>query len=140
MNIQTNTPASFAAASGRALLAAVFLLSGISKLATPAGTIGYIAASGLPFPEAAYAAAVFVEVLVAIALIAGYQTRSAAAVIAAFSLVTAFGFHFNLADQNQFIHFFKNVAIAGGLLQIVAYGGGSLSVDAWLARKSGRSA
>ena len=132
----TTSVADYAATAGRVLLAAIFLLSGFSKLAAPAGTIGYIASAGLPFPEAAYAAAVFVEVGVAIALIAGYQTRAAAAVIAVFSLATAFGFHFNLADQNQFIHFFKNVAIAGGLLQVVAFGGGALSVDAWLARKA----
>lgn len=139
MSTQYNTTASaadYAATAGRVLLAAIFLLSGFSKLAAPAGTIGYIASAGLPFPEAAYAAAVFVEVGVAIALIAGYQTRAAAAVVAVFSLATAFGFHFNLADQNQFIHFFKNVAIAGGLLQVVAFGGGALSVDAKLARKS----
>ncbi|HWV17951.1 MAG TPA: DoxX family protein [Rhodocyclaceae bacterium] len=141
MNLQTDNNAfsSYAAALGRILLAAIFLLSGLSKLAAPAGTIGYIASAGLPFPELAYAGAVFVEVAVAIALIAGYQTRVVAAVIAVFSLVTAFGFHFNLADQNQFIHFFKNVAIAGGLLQIVAYGGGALSVDAWRARSRRRA-
>lgn len=141
MNLQTDNNAfsSYAAALGRILLATIFLLSGLSKLAAPAGTIGYIASAGLPFPELAYAGAVFVEVAVAIALIAGYQTRVAAAVIAVFSLVTAFGFHFNLADQNQFIHFFKNVAIAGGLLQIVAYGGGALSVDAWRARSRRRA-
>jgi len=139
MSTQYNTTASatdYAATAGRVLLAAIFLLSGFSKLTAPAGTIGYIASAGLPFPEVAYAAAVFVEIGVAIALIAGYQTRAAAAVIAVFSLATAFGFHFNLADQNQFIHFFKNVAIAGGLLQVVAYGGGALSVDAKLARKN----
>ena len=141
MNLQTDNNAfsSYAAALGRILLATIFLLSGVSKLAAPAGTIGYIASAGLPFPELAYAGAVFVEVAVAIALIVGYQTRVAAAVIAVFSLVTAFGFHFNLADQNQFIHFFKNVAIAGGLLQIVAYGGGALSVDAWRARSRRRA-
>lgn len=135
-NTANTTAADYAATAGRFLLAAIFLLSGFSKLSAPAGTIGYIASAGLPFPEAAYAVAVFVEIGVAIALIAGYQTRVAAAVIAAFSLATAFGFHFNLADQNQFIHFFKNVAIAGGLLQVVAFGGGALSVDAWLARKA----
>lgn len=141
MNLQTDNNAfsAYAAALGRILLATIFLLSGLSKLAAPAGTIGYIASAGLPFPELAYAGAVFVEVAVAIALIVGYQTRVAAAVIAVFSLVTAFGFHFNLADQNQFIHFFKNVAIAGGLLQIVAYGGGALSVDAWRARSRRRA-
>lgn len=137
MNTQTNTSAaSYAAIAGRLLLGTIFLLSGISKLSAPAGTIGYIASAGLPFPEVAYAAAVFVEVVLASALIVGYQTRIVAAAIAAFSLATAFGFHFNLADQNQFIHFFKNVAISGGLLQVVAFGAGAVSVDSWLARKS----
>jgi putative oxidoreductase len=134
-----NTAASTVASAGRVLLGAIFLLSGISKLAAPAGTIGYIASAGLPFPEVAYAAAVFVEIVLATALIVGYQTRTVATAIAAFSLATAFGFHFNLADQNQFIHFFKNIAIAGGLLQVVAFGAGAVSVDAWLARKSGKS-
>ncbi|HTN96054.1 MAG TPA: LysR family transcriptional regulator, partial [Nordella sp.] len=45
-------------------------------------------------------------------------------------VATAIGFHANLADQNQFIHFFKNIAMAGGLVQIVAFGGGALSLDA----------
>ena len=130
MSTQTNNAAAYAATAGRALLGTIFLLSGISKLSAPAGTIGYIASAGLPFPEVAYAGAVFVEVVLAAALIVGYQTRLVAAAIAAFSLATAFGFHFNLADQNQFIHFFKNVAIAGGLLQVVAFGGGALSLDA----------
>lgn len=127
---QTGNIAATAATAGRVLLATIFLLSGVSKLAAPAGTIGYIAAAGLPFPEGAYAAAVFVEVVLASALIVGYQTRIVAAAIAVFSLATAFGFHADFADQNQFIHFFKNVAIAGGLLQVVAFGGGALSLDA----------
>ena len=129
MSTQTNNAAAYAATAGRVLLGTIFPLSGISKLSAPAGTIGYIASAGLPFPEVAYAGAVFVEVVLATALIVGYQTRLVAAAIAAFSLATAFGFHFNLADQNQFIHFFKNVAIAGGLLQVVAFGGGALSLD-----------
>lgn len=118
-----------AAVVGRLLLAAIFLLSGFSKLTNPAGTIGYIASTGLPLPEVAYAGAVFVEVVLAAALVVGYQTRLVAAAIAGFTLVTAFAFHFNLADQNQFIHFFKNIAITGGLLQVIALGGGKFSLD-----------
>jgi hypothetical protein len=32
------------------------------------------------------------------------------------------------------LHFFKNIAMAGGLLQIVAFGPGRFSLDALLAR------
>lgn len=39
-------------------------------------------------------------------------------------------FHDNLSDLNQFIHFFKNIAMAGGLLQVVAFGAGRYSFDA----------
>jgi putative oxidoreductase len=115
---------------GRILLAAIFLLSGASKLADPAGTIGYIASAGLPFPQLGFAGAAAVEVLGGLALVVGYRTRIAALVLAIFSLAAALAFHSALADQNQFIHFFKNIAMAGGLLQIVAFGGGVLSLDA----------
>jgi len=64
-------------------------------------------------------------------LVAGFRTRFAAAVLAVFCLATAFGFHCQLADQNQFVHFFKNIAMAGGLLQIVAFGAGRFSLDGW---------
>lgn len=130
MTTQQTTLANTAALAGRILLAALFLLSGFSKLANPAGTIGYIGSAGLPFPELAYAAAVFVEVVLAAALVLGYRTRIVATLIALFTIAAAFGFHFHLADQNQFIHFFKNLSIAGGLLQIAAFGGGALSLDA----------
>ena len=106
---------------GRVLIAAIFILSGLSKLADPTGTIGYIASIGIPFPALALAGAVLVEVVGGVLLIAGYRMRAVATVIAVFSLATAVLFHHNLADQNQFIHFFKNVAIAGGLLQVVAF-------------------
>ena len=107
---------------GRVMIAAIFILSGLSKLAAPAATIAYIASAGLPLPAAALAGAVVVEVIGGLVLISGYRVRTVAAVLAVFSLVTALFFHNNFADQNQFIHFFKNVAMAGGLLQIVAFG------------------
>jgi len=50
--------------------------------------------------------------------------------LALFALATALSFHRNFADQNQMIHFLKNVMLAGGLLQIVYFGAGPLSVDA----------
>jgi putative oxidoreductase len=107
---------------GRVLIAAIFLLSGASKIADPAGSIAYIASVGLPLPALALVGAIVVEIVGGLLLISGYRVRTVAAVLAAFSLATAVFFHSALGDQNQFIHFFKNVAMAGGLLQIVAFG------------------
>jgi len=115
---------------GRILLAAIFLLSGASKLADPAGTIGYITSAGLPFAQLGFAGAAAVEILGGLALVVGYRTRIAALVLAIFSLAAALAFHSALADQNQFIHFFKNIAMAGGLLQVTAFGAGRYSLDA----------
>jgi len=118
-----------AATGGRLLLAAIFLLSGWSKLADPAGTIGYIQSVGLPFPQAGVAIAIAVELIGGLLLVIGYRTRLVAAALALFSLATAIFFHSALGDQNQFIHFFKNVAIAGGLLQVIAFGPGRFSLE-----------
>jgi putative oxidoreductase len=129
---QTHTDATQAAASliGRILLSAIFILSGVSKLTAPAMMIGYIGSVGLPLPQLALALAVVIEIGGGAALIAGYRTRTVALVLALFSVFTALAFHNALADQNQFIHFFKNIAMAGGLLQIVAFGAGRFSFDA----------
>lgn len=118
-----------AALCARLLLSAVFLISGVSKLTSPGGTLAYIASAGLPFPEFCYGVAVLVEILGAFLLIVGYKARSVALLLAIFSIGTAAAFHHQIDDQAQFIHFLKNVAIAGGLLQVVAFGPGHLSVD-----------
>lgn len=121
---------------GRVLLSSLFLISGFGKLAAPAATKAYIVYAGLPLPDLAYLVAVVVEVGFGLALLAGYRTRLVAAVMAVFTLATAFAFHFHLADQNQFIHFLKNVAITGGLLQVVALGAGAYSLDGLRLRRS----
>ncbi len=127
------------ALAGRILIGVLFLMSGLSKLAAPAATQAYIASAGLPAPVAAYAVAVAVEVIGGSLLIAGVGARLVAAGMAVFALATALSFHTHFADQNQMIHFMKNIAIMGGLLQVVAFGGGKFSVDALLARRSAAS-
>lgn len=108
-------------AIGRVLLATIFVFSGVGKVMAPEATIGYIASSGLPFATLAFAGAVIVELGGGLALAFGIQTRIVGAVLALFSVVTALAFHNNFGDQNQLIHFLKNIAMAGGLLQVVAY-------------------
>jgi putative oxidoreductase len=116
-------------AVGRVLISTIFILSGLSKLAAPAMTIGYIQSVGLPLPSLAYGIATFIEIVGGITLLLGYRTRIAAGVLFVFTLATAVFFHNHFGDQNQFIHFFKNIAIAGGLLHVIAFGGGRVSLD-----------
>lgn len=114
---------------GRVLIAAIFLISGIGKLAAPQATQAYIVSAGLPAPALAYLVAVLIEVGGGVLLILGYRTRVVAVVLALFALATAVSFHGHYADPNQVNHFLKNIAITGGLLQIVAFGAGPLSLD-----------
>ena len=116
--------------AGRLLIGLPFAMSGFGKLAAYGATTAYITAAGLPVPPLAYAIAVLVELGGGLVLVAGYQARSVALAMAVFSLAAAVSFHNNFADQNQMIHFLKNVMMAGGLLQVVAFGAGAISLDA----------
>ncbi len=120
----------YAAAFGRLMIATLFLLGGLSEIAAPAATQAYIASTGLPLPIAGYLIAVAVEIGGGLLLAAGYRTTLVASGMTVFTLATAVFFHNNFADQNQMIHFFKNVAIAGGLFQVATFGAGSFSIDA----------
>ena len=120
---------------GRILLGLIFVLSGFSKIAGFEGTAGYIASKGLPLPQLLAALTIVVELGGGLALMAGLYTRQAALALAAFSLLTAFIFHaFWVAPaaehMAQQINFMKNLAIAGGMFVVAAFGPGRLGLDA----------
>ena len=121
-------------AVGRLLIAALFLISGLGKIAAPAMMHGVIASAGLPFPLLALLIAIVIEVGGGILLILGYQSRIVASVMAVFTVAAALGFHRDFADQNAVAHFLKNISITGGLLQIAAFGAGTFSIDSRLAK------
>jgi putative oxidoreductase len=125
---------------GRLLIGLPFAMGGLSKLAAYGPTTAMIAAAGLPVPPLAFAVAVLVELGGGLLLVAGYQVRLVAAALTLFCFATAISFHSNFADQNQMIHFLKNVMMAGGLLQIVAFGAGALSLDSRFSREPGTAA
>lgn len=116
-----------AAIAGRVLLALLFLLSGLGKIGAYAATAAYMSATGVP--GALLPIVIATEVLGSLAIILGWKTRIVAALLAGFSLLTAIAFHRHFADQNQLMHFLKNVSIAGGFLLLVAHGAGPWSLD-----------
>jgi putative oxidoreductase len=119
---------------GRCLMAVMFLLSGFGKVVAPAATIAWITSTGLPLPEAGYFAAIVIELGGGLLLILGWQTRILGAILSIFAIATALIFHRHVADQNQLFHFLKNIAVMGGLFQLIAFGAGNISLDARRAR------
>ncbi|MFJ4144440.1 DoxX family protein [Pseudomonas sp. NPDC089734] len=132
----THTKEDYCSFAGRVLLSLLFLYGGLGKIVAPAATMTYIANAGLPFPVLAYAGSLLVELGFASALLLGYRTKLVAAGMALFTLVTALVFHANFAEKMQLINFLKNIAICGGLLQVMAGSPGSLSLDAWRQNRS----
>ena len=123
---------------GRFGLAAIFLWSALGKLGAPEATLGYIASSGLPAPKLALGVAILVELFGALAFVSGVAARAAAVALALFCLATAVIFHGPVGDQEQLIHFLKNVAMAGGLMQVAAFGAGAWTLAHLLAPARGR--
>lgn len=122
---------------GRFLMAIIFIVSGIGKVTAPEAAIGYITAMSVPAPVLALTGAIAVELIGGGMLLLGVCTRYVALVLAVFSIVTGAIFHGAIGDQNQLIHLLKNLAMAGGLLQVAAFGAGASSFDARRARTKG---
>lgn len=120
--------------AGRILLALIFVLSGFGKITGFEGTVGYIASKGLPLPQLAAIGALTIELVGGILLIVGWQARWAATAIFLFLIPTSLIFHpfwaVEAAQQEmQQINFMKNLAIMGGMLYVMAFGAGPLSID-----------
>src|SRR5260221_11250452 len=91
-------------ALGRVMISTLFILAGLSKLAAPAMTIGYIQSVGLPLPSLAYGIATIIEIVGGITLLFVYRPRITPGVLFVLTLATAVFFHNDFRDQNHFIH------------------------------------
>jgi putative oxidoreductase len=129
-----NAQKDLAALLGRILLAAIFVVSGLGKITGFEGAAGYIAAKGLPMPQALAGISILIECLGGLAVLVGWKTRWAALALIVFLIVITPIFHNFWAvppeeTMNQQINFLKNVSILGGMLLLFAFGPGRYSVD-----------
>ena len=119
---------------GRILLAAIFLMSGIGKIGGFAGTAGYMASKGIPMTDVLLAITIVIEIGAALMIIAGFKARLGATALLLWMVPVTFIFH-NFwampADQQmiQQIMFMKNLGLMGGMLYIMAFGSGPMSMD-----------
>jgi putative oxidoreductase len=118
----------FADPLARALMAAIFILSALGKLSTPAATQGYMAAMGVS--GALLVPTIAFELGAGAFLIAGLFIQPVALLLAGFSLLTGLIFHSHFVDQVQQIMFLKNLAMAGGFLVLAKDGAQGFSLDA----------
>ncbi|MHB2266182.1 DoxX family protein [Aliihoeflea sp. PC F10.4] len=109
----------------RIALALMFLISGVPILLAPSGFAGYMGSIGMPAPMVVAILVALLKIVAGLALVVGFQVRPAAYALAAFCVVTAFIGHFT-PDQMQI--FWKNIAVAGGLLALSVSGPGALSL------------
>ena len=119
---------------GRALICAIFVLAGFGKATHPQMYIPFMASKHLPLPQVGLWVAVVIELGGGLMLLFGLKARWAATVMFLFLIPTTLLFHNFWAAtpemyQDQLGHFEKNLAIMGGLLMLVAWGPGRISID-----------
>lgn len=119
-----------AALIGRILFSSMFLLFGYDKIIGYPGTAAYLSSLGLPIPSLVTLLAIIIEVGGGLLMLVGYQTRVVALGLGLYVLVSALIAHSQWGDLNNYHHFMKNVAIAGGSLAFFAFGAGAYSLDA----------
>ncbi|WP_429072253.1 DoxX family protein [Aeromonas veronii] len=118
--------------AGRVLLALMFVMAGWSKIGGYAGTQGYMEAMGVP--GFMLPLVILLELGGGLAIMLGLFTRSLSVLLAGFTLMAAFIFHYQPAEQMQMLMFMKNVSVAGGFLALAAAGAGAFSLDARLGK------
>jgi putative oxidoreductase len=116
-------------ALARVLMASLFIWDGVLQLRNPSGTAKYFTSVHIPLPDVAVWISILVHLLGGFALVLGFKTRWAAAVLCLLCLGTAFGVHLPVGDVSNMMHFYKNLAMAGGFLYVMNYGPGGLSID-----------
>jgi putative oxidoreductase len=114
---------------GRVLMSAIFIHAGYGKAMAPAATMASFHHLGLPLPVVAYAIALIIELGVATLFLVGFKVRITGLVLAGWCIATAFAAHYHPENREAMIHFMKNVCMAGGFLQVVAFGSGRFGID-----------
>jgi putative oxidoreductase len=113
----------------RSFLAVIFIYTGLNKVFNFAQTSEFMAKAGLPIVGVLLVFTIAFQILGGLSIIIGYKAKIGAILLIIFLIPATIVFHNPLTDPSQFNNFFKNLSIIGGLLLVLAYGSGSLSLD-----------
>ena len=110
----------------RIFISALFLWSGTNKIINPVATQENMSAHGMPFTLVFLAGAIALEILGGLSVLLGIKTRWGAAMLIAFLIPATLIFHTDFSTEIEQAMFLKNLAMLGGLLMLIRYGGGSI--------------
>lgn len=117
---------------GRILFGLLFLMGAAFKIPGTAGfaaEAGMTAAAGVPFATVAVALAFLVEVVCGLAVILGWHARSAALVLAVFTLALALIFYNDFSNPEIMGMFISHLGLIAGLLYVSVYGARQVAVS-----------
>jgi putative oxidoreductase len=120
----------------RLLMSSLFIWDGVLQLRDPAGTVAYFASLDVPVPSVAIWVSGAIHLLGGLAILVGFQTRWAAAVLILLCLGTAFGVHLRAGGVENMINFYKNLVMTGGFFYVMSFGAGAFSIDEAMGAKS----
>jgi putative oxidoreductase len=115
---------------GRLLLALIFVHEGYTLAAHFEGGAAYMAKQGISVPI--FVLVIALQLGAGLALVVGLLARLGALALGLFCVATALMFHTDFADQNELLHFEKDLGLAGGMFTLAAAGAGAISFDRFL--------
>jgi putative oxidoreductase len=105
--------------AGRGLIALLFVLAGVAKIIGPKPFLAHMAEKRVP--GVLLPLVIALEVGGGALVLIGWEGQYAALALAGFCIATALVFHLNFSDHAERSLFFKDLAIAGGLLALASY-------------------
>jgi putative oxidoreductase len=126
---------------GRVLLAAIFFMAAVGNKIPHFSDVAKVMESvGVPAPQLLLVGAIVFLLAGSVSVIIGYKARVGAALLLTFLILASYYFHpfWKLeghAQQEQMIHFMKNLSMMGAMLFLMANGSGPMSLDAWLSKR-----
>ena len=134
MSAHCSVLASLVAFVGRVFFAFIFIVAGIYKIVFFNKTMLMMTQAGIPHAEWVLIVGLVFELLGGLLVLLGWYTRFGAFLLFVFIIPATYFFHsfWLMTGPEQMFHIqhvLKNLALMGGACFLMAFGGGSLSVD-----------
>src|ERR1700676_4731959 len=128
--------------AGRVLLCTIFLMAAVgNKIPHFSDVAKFMESAGVPAPQLLLVGAIAFLVVGSVSVIVGYKARVGAALLFTFLVLASFYFHAfwkveGQAQQEQMVHFMKNLSMMGAMLFITANGSGPRSLDSLFTKRA----